>query len=191
MLDEPLQEQASLYAAGAMSLDEREHFELILKFHTELRALVIALEEVAAAAVTTPVSPNSPVPSASLRARLLAQLDAHPQQTSEEGFVMTGPDGLVQWVNPSFTAMCGYGLDELRGKKLGPILQGGQTDPSTADRMRRAVHENRPCNETILNYHKNGQPYWVEISITPIHDDAGGTRWFVAREREVPERVAA
>ena len=119
MLDKPLQEQASLYAAGAMSLDEREHFELILKFHTELRALVIALEEVAAAAVTTPVSPNSPVPSASLRARLLAQLDAHPQQTSEEGFVMTGPDGLVQWVNPSFTAMCGYGLDELRGKKLG------------------------------------------------------------------------
>jgi hypothetical protein len=31
---------------------------------------------------------------------------------------MCGPDGLVQWINPDFSAMCGYTLEELRGKKL-------------------------------------------------------------------------
>ena len=191
MLDESLQEQAALYAVGALSAPEREQFDLILKFHTELRALVVALEEVAAAALTSSLSASSPGPSASLRGRLLARLDAHPQQTSEEGFVMTGPDGLVQWINPAFTAMCGYTLDELHGKKLGPILQGRDTDHGSADRMRRAVYESRPCTETILNYHKNGQPYWVEIAITPILDDAGAMRWFVARGREVPDQMAA
>ena len=191
MLDESLQEQAALYAVGALSAPEREQFDLILKFHTELRALVVALEEVAAAALTSSLSASSPGPSASLRGRLLARLDAHPQQTSEEGFVMTGPDGLVQWINPAFTAMCGYTLDELHGTKLGPILQGRDTDHGSADRMRRAVHESRPCTETILNYHKNGQPYWVEIAITPILDDAGAMRWFVARGREVPDQMAA
>ena len=191
MIDEPLQEQAALYAAGALSATERAHFELILRFHTELRALVSELEEVTAAATLATLPAGSPRPPPALRARLLAMLDGRAQQTSDEGFVMTTPDGLVQWVNPAFTAMCGYALDELRGKKLGPILQGAQTDPATAGRMRRAVREQRPCVETILNYRKNGQPYWVEISLTPIPDEAGATRWFVATEREVADRELA
>ena len=191
MIDEPLQEQAALYAAGALSAAERQHFELILRFHKELRALVTELEEVTAAATLATLPADSPRPSPALRARLLARLDGRAQQTSDEGFVMTTPEGLVQWVNPAFTAMCGYALDELRGKKLGPILQGAQTDPATADRMRRAVREQRACTETILNYHKNGQPYWVEISLTPLPDEAGATRWFVATEREVADRELA
>jgi PAS domain S-box-containing protein len=105
--------------------------------------------------------------------------------------VMSGPDGLVQWVNPAFSAMCGYSLDELRGKNLGPILQGVQTDRETAERMRQAVHQYQPCRETILNYHKTGTPYWVEVAITPILDDAGQPLWMVARERELIDHVAA
>lgn len=193
MLDEPLQEQAALYAAGVMPQPEREHFELVLKFHTELRTLVAELEEITVAATLAALPATTPRPSASLRARILAQLDDRVQATSEEGFVVTSAEGFVEWVNPAFIAMCGYELSELRGKKLGPILQGAATDLSTAERMRRAVHEHRPCSETILNYHKNGQPYWVEVSITPILDEAGATRWFVAQEREIPdsERAAA
>ena len=110
---------------------------------------------------------------------------------AHEGFVITGLDGLVQWVNPAFTEMCGYILDELRGRKLGPILQGEKTDNVVAERMRQAVHEHRPCLERILNYHKDGSPYWVEIAITPIVDDAGQPRWLVARERELTDLAAA
>ena len=98
---------------------------------------------------------------------------------------MSGPDGLVQWINPAFSAMCGYTLEELRGKKLGPILQGEKTDRETAARIREAVHARRACRETILNYHKSGLPYWVEISITPICNESGEPLWLVAREREV------
>ena len=84
-----------------------------------------------------------------------------------------------------------YTPEELKGKNLGPILQGAGTDRETAERMRRAVHEYRPCQETILNYHKNGMPYWVEVAITPILDDAGELLWLVARERELTDRIAA
>ena len=57
--------------------------------------------------------------------------------------------------------------------------------------MRRAVHERQPCHEKILNYQKNGTPYWFKIAITPITDEAGQPRWLVARERELPELFAA
>ena len=191
MLTEFLQDQAAHYAAGIMTAPEREQFELVLEFHHELRGLVVSLAETAAAVTLATQEPAGVAPSPGLKARLAGLIADRLQHSTPEGMVMSGPDGLVQWINPSFSAMCGYTLEELRGKKLGPILQGAKTDRETAARMRSAVHEYRPCKETILNYHKNGAPYWVEIAITPILDDAGQPLWLVARERELTDRVAA
>jgi PAS domain S-box-containing protein len=190
MIDETLQEQAALYAAGAMSARERAQFELILEPYDELRAFVARLEEVSSLATVSALSPKL---SSALKTRILNSVGDRPQQTAptNQGFVITCAGGFVRWINPAFTQMCGYSLDELRGKKLGPILQGEKTDLTVADRMRRAVHDRQSCHETILNYHKNGAPYWVEIAITPITDDTGQPQWFVARERELPELLAA
>ncbi len=190
MIDETLQEQAALYAAGAMSAHERAQFDLIIDAYEELRALVAQLEEVTALAAISTVGPR---PTPALKSRILGLLPSRAPQPApaHEGFVITCAGGFVRWVNPAFTEMCGYSLEELRGKKLGPILQGEKTDRTVADRMRRAVHERQPCLEKILNYHKNGTPYWVEIAITPLTDDAGQSQWFVARERELPELLAA
>ncbi len=191
MLNEFLQNQAALYAAGTMTAPEREQFELILEFHHELRAFAVGLLEVSAAVLlaTQPVAGASP--SQGLKARLSGLISGRAQRVTPEGMVMCGPDRVVQWVNPAFSEMCGYSLDELRGKNLGPILQGEKTDREAAARMRSAVHEFHACSETILNYHKNGTPYWVEVAITPIVDDAGQPLWLVARERELKDRVAA
>ena len=191
MLNDFLQDQAALYASGAMTAREREPFELVLEFHDELREFVAGLVEVGAALVLATQPHVDEPPSPELKSRITGLIASRPQHSTAEGMVMSGPDGLVQWINPAFSAMCGYTLDELRGKKLGPILQGEQTDRDTAERMRLAVREYRPCRETILNYHKNGTPYWVEVAITPILDDAGQPLWLVARECELANRAAA
>jgi PAS domain S-box-containing protein len=191
MLNEFLHDQAALYAAGAITPQERERCELLLEFNSEFRALVAELEDVGAKVMLAMERAAPAGPSAGLKARLSGLLATLPQHSASEGMVVSGPDGLVQWVNPAFSTMCGYTLEELRGKKLGPILQGANTDPETAARMRRAVREYEPCTETILNYHKNGTPYWVEVAITPLLDDAGRPLWLVARERELTDRIAA
>ena len=191
MLNEFLQNQAALYAAGTMTAQEREQFELILEFHDELRAFVAGLLDVGTAVTLSTLSAGGKAPSQGLRARLSGLIADRPQHFTPEGMVMCGPDRRVQWINPAFSEMCGYSLEELRGKSLGPILQGEKTDREAAARMRRAVHEYRPCSETILNYHKDGTPYWVEVAITPILDDAGQPLWLVARERELMDHVAA
>jgi PAS domain S-box-containing protein len=191
MLTDFLQDQGTLYASGGMTAEQREPFELVLEFHDELCKFVAGLTEVGASLTlaSLPIA-GIPVPPA-LKSRIGGLIGGRPQHSTPEGMVATGPDCLVQWVNPAFTAMCGYALDELRGKKLGPVLQGAKTDPETAARMRRAVQHYLPCRETILNYHKNGTPYWVEVAITPILDDAGQPLWMVARERELIDPVAA
>ena len=191
MLNEFFQSQAALYAAGAMTAEERDRFELVLEFHHELRELVTELAEVGAAVMLGAKPPAGVTASPELKARLSGLVADLPQHSTPVGMVVCGSDHLVQWINPAFGEMCGYTIEELRGKNLGPILQGPGTDPDSAARMRHAVHENLPCCETILNYHKNGTPYWVEIAITPVFDDAGQPLYLVAREREVTERLAA
>jgi PAS domain S-box-containing protein len=191
MNDPFFEEQAALYVAGVMSTEEREQFELVLEFNQELREYVVALGEIGVAITLATLDLATRGPSAELKSRILGAVHDRPQQLIQDGLVVSTPDGLVHWINPSFSEMCGYTLGELRGKKLGPILQGEKTDRATANRLRHAVHEHRPCREAILNYRKNGEPYWVEIAITPIPDAAGQPQWLVARERELADPVPA
>jgi PAS domain S-box-containing protein len=180
-----LEEQAALYVSGAMTLQERQEFELILEFDDDLRKFAAELAEAGVSIALTGLRRSEYGPSAELKARILDRVLAHPQKIAQDCLVIAGPDGLVHWVNPAFSAMCGYSLEELRGKRLGPILQGEKTDRATAERLRSAVHGCRPCREVILNYHKDGSPYLVEIAITPILDGAGQPLWLAAREHKI------
>jgi len=189
MLTAFLQNQSAIYASGAMTNQEREDFELVLEFHDEVREFVSGLVEVSASVCLSAVSAPKVALSAGFQDRLSARIDTTLQDSRHDGMAVTGPEGLVQWINPEFTAMCGYDLDDLRGKKIGPILQGKKTDQATAERMRNAVHEFRRCKETIVNYHKNGVPYWVDIAITTIFNDDGEPIWMIARERELTQQV--
>jgi PAS domain S-box-containing protein len=191
MIDEFLQERAAMYVSGALSPLEREHFELVLEFHDELRQFLKGLAEAGAAVLLAGLRPAHLGPSPGLKARVLGMIQERSQQVTSAGLVVCNLDGLVQWINPAFIEMCGYSLKELRGKRLGPILQGEKTDRATATRMRRAVREHRPCQETILNYSKNGEPYWVQIAMTPILDGVDRAHWLVAREHKLAAPIPA
>jgi PAS domain S-box-containing protein len=187
MLTDVLQDRAALYAAGAMTAPERENFELVLEFHTELRALVAGLQDTTAVALRATVPAIAP--PAALRERIFAAL-APQAAPADEPMVVTNPAGLVEWINPAFTGLCGYTLPELSGRKPGALLQGPRTDRTAVDRIRRAMQELRPCHETLLNYHKDGSPYRVDVRITPILDDDRQPLWFVAQERKLADVAA-
>lgn len=189
MLSDFLQDQATLYVSGLMPPEERANFDVVIDYHDELRDCVLGMAATSSRLVMADSSAT--LPPAFLKSRVTAQIAARGMEYSPEGRVLCNPDGRVEWVNAAFTSMCGHSLTELRGKKPGPILQGRDTDPTSIDRMRRAVHQCRPCTETLLNYHKNGDAYWVQVSIAPILDDRGELLWFVARERELKNHPAS
>lgn len=184
MLNPTLQDRATLYVSGAMDFEEREAFEVILGFHADLRALVAQLEGVAARVVMSQVS-RDVQPRESLRERILNSVKTLPNRPEPEGWVVTDRAGLIEWVNPAFTAMCGFSLAELKGRKPGHLLQGPATDLDAVERIRTSVRTRQFCRETLTNYHKLGASYRADIRITPILDDDGQPLWFVARERNL------
>lgn len=186
MLADNLQDRAVLYVSGEMPAPAREAFEVLLAFHGELRAHVAGLHEAMAGALVARTAPHLR-PPAGLKTSILNALGVPPPQPEPEALVVTNAAGLLEWVNPAFTDMCGYTLDELRGRKPGHLLQGAGTDPAAVNRIRESLRERRPCRETLVNYHKNGTSYRADVRIMPVLDDDGQPLWFVAKERLLPE----
>lgn len=180
-----LQDRAALYASGAMPAAERDSFEVIAGFHPEFRAQVADMQEALAQVALEGAAPVTPPPA--LRSRLLGALDTLPPAPEPEGWVVTDAAGCVEWINPAFTAMCGYSLDELKGRKPGPLLQGPDTDPAGVERIRAALRTRSTCEVTLVNYHKDGTRYRAGIRLAPVLDDANQPVWFVARERKLPD----
>jgi PAS domain S-box-containing protein len=183
MLPELLQDRAALYVAGALEAEQREAFELLLEFQPELRALVARLQDVGAA-VTLAALRRDSAPPATLRERVLGSV-AGRLRCEPDPMVVTCPLGRVEWVNPQFIAMCGHSFEEIRGRKPGEFLQGPDTDAEVVRRIRDAIRERRKCRERLVNYHRSGTRYAVELALTPVLDDAGEPLWFVAKERKL------
>lgn len=101
-----------------------------------------------------------------------------------DAILITDLDGRVTWLNPAFTRLSGYTLDEMRGQKPGPILQGHDTDPEATVLLHHAIRQRRSISVELLNYRKNGEPYMVSISLSPLRNRAGKFIGFMAVERE-------
>ncbi len=100
-------------------------------------------------------------------------------------------EGRIEWVNPAFTKVTGFSLDDLLGKKPGRYLQGPETDQGTADFIRSHIKSGLGFKDVeIVNYTKSGKPFWVSIEVQPIHDSAGRLVQFVAIESDITERIA-
>ncbi len=110
---------------------------------------------------------------------------------TDNAVVVTDPALRILWVNEGFTRMTGYTLAEVAGRKPGAILQGPGTDPSTKARIREAIAKRETVNVEILNYRKNGQAFWSELSIQPVFDEDGQLDCFISLSMDVTERRQA
>lgn len=97
------------------------------------------------------------------------------------------PGPRIEFVNEAFAEMTGYSRAEVRGRTP-RLLQGEGTDRAALDRIRRALEAGEPVCEEVLNYTRDGRPYWVELDIAPVRGPDGVVRHFVAIERDITER---
>ncbi len=115
----------------------------------------------------------------------LARVTRH----TTDAVIITDPQGRMTWVNEAYTRISGYGMQESLGRKPGHLLQSAQTDPETVARLARDLRALRPCRVEILNRHKDGHEYWLDLEIQPLYDEAGQLTGFMAVERDITERL--
>lgn len=105
--------------------------------------------------------------------------------TEAEPISEVGPR--ILYINPAFTKMTGYELDELIGKTP-RILQGEKTSRAALDKMRQAFERWESVEVELINYTKSGEEFWVNISIMPIANEVGWYTHWVSVQKDVTER---
>ncbi|MFO7691268.1 MAG: EAL domain-containing protein [Cryobacterium sp.] len=103
--------------------------------------------------------------------------------------MITDPQQRILHVSKSFTAITGYDEADLLGDNC-RILQGPGSDPVITAAIRRALSCGEPYEGDILNYRKDGSPFWNSLSIRPLRDEAGTITHFVSVQRDITTRMA-
>ena len=96
----------------------------------------------------------------------------------------------ILYVNESFTTMTGYSLEEIKGKSL-KFLIGALTDTSERTKLREAMENGLPGRMEVINYKKNGTPFWASISVFPVVNNKGEITHWVSIQRDVTSRKKA
>ena len=119
--------------------------------------------------------------------------------TANDGLVIAeqeGDDTILLYVNEAFERLTGYSAEEILYQDC-RFLQGEDQDQQARQTIRAAIEANQPCRVRLRNYHKDGSPFWNELSITPVVNEEDGVTYYigvqkdVSREVEIENRLAA
>jgi len=101
-----------------------------------------------------------------------------------DAIVITGPDGTIEYVNPSFERMTGYTRVEVVGGKPSILKSGRQSDSFYRD-LWEALKRGDVWKGHFTNRRKDGSLYEEEAAISPVRDAAGTIVKYVATKRDV------
>ena len=153
-------------------------------------ALVIGLMVLLALAVVEPTVRSvsrgfAMVQAQATQMRRLALVAEH----TANGVVVLNGRRRVEWVNPSFVAMTGYTLEEVRGKYLGSLLQLQERQTREALIYRANMQRGRSAAGEIQIMTKAGVPIWTMVDIQPLHDADGQVVSWVVVASNIDERM--
>ena len=105
--------------------------------------------------------------------------------TEIEAIDQSGPK--IIYVNKAFTQLTGYSESEVIGKTT-KFLQGPNTGKKELNQLSNALIGFESCETTILNYKKNGEEFWNNLSLSPVTDENGIYTHWIAILRDVTEQ---
>ena len=118
---------------------------------------------------------------------LSAVIDASPVSVA----IADAQDDLpLVYVNSAFTALTGYRSDEVIGKNC-RVLSAEDWDSDIRKAIRTTLEKRTEGTFLLRNRRKNGQVFWNELRLFPIHAPDGTVTQIVATQTDATDRVSA
>lgn len=100
------------------------------------------------------------------------------------------PDQPIIFANRAFRRLTGYEEEDILGRNC-RFLQGTKTDPAAVARVREAIANEDVLVIELLNYRKDGTPFWNALHLGPIYDSNGKLIYFFGSQWDVSDVRAA
>ncbi len=114
---------------------------------------------------------------------LLRKLSQAVEQ-SPAAVVITDLNAAVEYVNPKFTEITGYGAAEIIGKTP-QILKSGKMDESIYRQLWTHLLAGEQWQGELLNKHKEGHLFWERAQISPLRDDQGKITHYIGVKEDI------
>lgn len=104
-----------------------------------------------------------------------------------EGVLITDPqqeDNPAVYTNPAFVALTGYQPETILGQNC-RFLQKNDRDQEGIKIVKKAIENEEPVRVRVRNYKKDGELFWNELSIAPVHDNNGELIYFIGIQHDV------
>lgn len=111
-------------------------------------------------------------------------------EQSPTSVVITDAESNIEYVNPRFSVLTGYSLEEVLGESP-RILKSGLTKEDTYTELWQTLKEGRAWRGLFVNKKKNGELYWEDAWISPIFSSDGHITHYVAVKEDITQRIAA
>lgn len=98
--------------------------------------------------------------------------------------IITDVKGAIQYVNPKFTELTGYSLQEVIGKNP-RIFNSGHHSKKFYKNLWETILAGKNWYGTFCNLGKNGRHYWERASISPVRNKDGKISHFVAVKEDI------
>lgn len=100
------------------------------------------------------------------------------------------PDMPLIFVNRAFRALTGYDEEEVLGRNC-RFLQGPRTDPRSVARIREGLRSQDVVIVELINYRKDGTPFWNALHLGPIYHPDGQLLYYFGSQWDVTEVITA
>lgn len=111
--------------------------------------------------------------------------------TFQQTFVVSDaskPDYPIMYASEGFFKMTGYTSREVIGRNC-RFLQGADTDSEELEKIREALQKGNNYCGRLLNYKKDGTPFWNLLTIAPIKNETGKVLKFIGMQVEVSKHT--
>jgi two-component system cell cycle sensor histidine kinase/response regulator CckA len=99
-------------------------------------------------------------------------------------------DNPIVYCNRQFTEITGYQEQEVLNKNC-RFLQRANSDPTVVKAMKENLTSGHNFQGELLNYKKDGSPFWNQLTLSPIRNQENEITHFIGFQNDVTRRVKA
>ncbi|MFO1418812.1 MAG: PAS domain S-box protein [Methylotetracoccus sp.] len=111
-------------------------------------------------------------------------------EQSPNAVLLASLEGIVEYVNPSFTALTGYESDEVVGRNPS-ALRVPHTAPEKYQQLWKTLLDGGVWQEETRDRKKSGEMYWAIETISPIRNAEGVITHFLSIQQDITEQKQA
>lgn len=108
-------------------------------------------------------------------------------QENPSAIILTDLEGNMEYVNPKFLQISGYGEQDVIGRNVA-LLRSHETHPDVYNDLWKTIKSDEIWQGEICNSRKDGEPYWVYLTVSPLKDSQGLIVKFMAIMEDTQER---